>query len=94
MANAASFTPWLGFLPGALTTIPGFAISADGSVVVGDSTGTGNSQTYRWTAQTGMVNLGGPGGIGNYSIPLAISADGSHDQAGIGCYSKQPPDGV
>ena len=52
--------------------------SADGSVVVGASiwSGDGRNRAFRWTAATGMVNLGTlPGGI--RSVARAVSADGS-----------------
>ena len=52
-------------------------ISADGSVVVGDSTGASGQQAFRWTASGGMVGLGvSPGGT--FSAERAgVSADGS-----------------
>jgi probable HAF family extracellular repeat protein len=51
------------------------AISADGSVVVGQaSIANGNNHAFRWTS-AGMVDLGSLGG--NYSYSRAVSADGS-----------------
>jgi probable HAF family extracellular repeat protein len=50
------------------------AISADGTVIVGQNC---PGQAFRWTAATGMVSLGNlPGGSG-YSEAFATSADGS-----------------
>ena len=51
------------------------AISADGSVVVGNAEiAGGNNRAFRWTS-AGMVDLGTFGG--NYSTANAVSADGS-----------------
>jgi probable HAF family extracellular repeat protein len=51
------------------------AVSADGSVVVGQAEiAGGQSRAFRWTS-AGMVNLGTFGG--NYSYANAVSADGS-----------------
>jgi probable HAF family extracellular repeat protein len=57
------------------------AVNADGSVVVG-MTGLPNSLTghaLRWTAATGMVDIGipPPGQSWNYSAAYGVSADGS-----------------
>jgi probable HAF family extracellular repeat protein len=52
-------------------------VSADGSVVVGDSDAEdGNRYAYRWTQAGGMVSLGALAGGGN-SFSYGISADGS-----------------
>ncbi len=76
-------TVGLGTLPG---TFPGryrssaADVSADGSVVVGESlTGIGNTRAFRWTSGGGMVDLGVlPGGsISTSSRAYAVSADGS-----------------
>ncbi|MGD8454473.1 MAG: PEP-CTERM sorting domain-containing protein [Phycisphaerae bacterium] len=73
----------LGLLPGGNTTDGSFAdnISADGSVIVGASssasTAAGYYETFRWTADDGMVGLGDlPGGI-FHSQASDVSADGS-----------------
>jgi probable HAF family extracellular repeat protein len=61
----------LGYLPGE-TASQGTAVSADGSVVIGH----GQSGTsFRWTAATGMVNLGLLNGLSVDAT--AIDADGS-----------------
>ena len=67
----------LGFLPG-YTGSQAFAVSADGSVAVGDSYGTGSNETraFRWTASGGMVSLGFiPGGT--VTTAGGVSGDGS-----------------
>ncbi len=52
-----------------------FAVSADGSVIVGQSDNSSNQgRAFRWTTG-GMTNLGTLGG--NYSFARAVSADGS-----------------
>jgi autotransporter-associated beta strand protein/probable HAF family extracellular repeat protein len=69
----------LGSLPGTDLT-QAYAVSADGSVVVGSYRVTINNNTtiqpFRWTAATGIVGLGPPPG---YSLgpPDYLSADGS-----------------
>ncbi len=55
-----------------------YGANVDGSVVVGASVwgGDGRNRAFRWTAATGMVNLGTlPGGI--RSVARACSADGN-----------------
>ncbi len=53
------------------------AVSRDGSVVVGTSTdAAGKSRAFRWTRQTGMVDLGNaPAGVLG-SVAAAVSGDG------------------
>jgi probable HAF family extracellular repeat protein len=64
----------LGFLPGC-TNSSAAAVSADGSVVVGASSGPSGNRAFRWTS-AGMVNLGTlPGGT--YSGAGGVSDDGS-----------------
>ncbi len=56
------------------------AISADGSVVVGQATNPGISQpdqAFRWTAGTGIVSLGDLPNIDSNSIAFDVSGDGS-----------------
>ena len=63
---------------GALFQSIAWSVSADGSVVVGQSlNGQSFNEAFRWTESTGMVGLGDlPGGIFS-SRALIVSADGS-----------------
>jgi probable HAF family extracellular repeat protein len=68
----------LGHLPG--STFSGvWAISDDGSTVVGAAGFSGRLEAFRWTRATGMVGLGilPGGGGGNGSGAYGVSADGS-----------------
>jgi hypothetical protein len=65
-----------------------YAVSADGSVVVGDSDSTGGDVSYRWTASGGMVSLGIPSGGFSYMVSNGVSADGSVIVGGV----VGPPD--
>lgn len=60
------------------TTSEAFAMSGDGSVVVGYTTTTGEpfQQAFRWTANTGMVGLGYLGSSVHYSTAWDVSTDG------------------
>jgi probable HAF family extracellular repeat protein len=65
----------LGVLPGDSSSVAD-GVSADGSVIVGSSSGT-YTQAFRWTQQTGMIGLGTlPNGSRN-SRACGVSADGS-----------------
>ena len=67
----------LGKLPGDAESAA-TAVSRDGSVVVGSSMdNAGNSRAFRWTQQTGMVDLGNSldGILG--SIATSVSGDGN-----------------
>jgi len=64
----------LGHLPGSSGSYAR-AVSADGSVVVGDAGWTG--EAFRWTATDGMVGLGFLTPAGTYSTASDVSADGS-----------------
>jgi probable HAF family extracellular repeat protein len=48
----------LGFLPGGSSS-EAFAVSANGSVVVGESSSIPGRQAFGWSQETGMVGLGG-----------------------------------
>ncbi len=75
-AGAASFTP-LGDLSGGTGESYPHAISADGSVIVGDSAVASGMEAFRWTESGGMVGLGYiPGGL-SYSTARGVSGDGS-----------------
>ncbi len=67
----------LGFLSGGNES-EAYAVSADGSVIVGYGTNVdGNKEAFRWTQADGMVGLGDlPDGFFS-SIAYGISADGS-----------------
>jgi probable HAF family extracellular repeat protein len=65
----------LGTLAGGNTSFA-YAISADGSVVVGESTSDGfGTAPFRWTQQIGMVSLL-PSQTNNYGSAFAVSAGG------------------
>ena len=67
----------LGYLSGDYRSVAN-GTDADGSVVVGYSTGSGPTQAFVWTAATGMVGLGFlPGATDHFSSANAVSADGS-----------------
>ncbi|MCI0630443.1 MAG: hypothetical protein L0Y44_07295 [Phycisphaerales bacterium] len=77
--SRATFTP-LGFLdPDNFGPVIAYGISADGSIVVGESNSPTGFQAFRWTAKDGIVGLGAfpnPGGF-QCSSARACSADGS-----------------
>jgi len=81
-AHAAAYSfQWLGKLSGDNTSYA-YAISDDGSTVVGASYTDPNSPTaviraFRWTAATGMVAIGDLPGGNQQSEALGVSADGS-----------------
>jgi len=56
----------------------GRAISADGSVIVGIDQGGAFDRPFKWTAQGGMVDLGGFGGGTGAGRALAVSSDGTY----------------
>jgi probable HAF family extracellular repeat protein len=73
---AASLTP-LGDLPGGSFSAEPYAVSADGSVVVGIGNSASGAEAFRWTSGTGMQGLGDlPGGT-FYSVAYGVSGDGS-----------------
>lgn len=72
--TAASGLLDLGMLPGHYSSAGQF-ISADGSVVAGESNSFAGTIGFRWTAGTGMVALGTLGGANSYV--RAMSSDGS-----------------
>ena len=71
-AQAASFSG-LGWLSNTSYSNAN-AISADGSVVVGNSGDTNGIKLFRWTKETGMVGLGSNN---QYGSATGVSADGS-----------------
>src|SRR5258706_9844853 len=70
----------LGFLdPNGFGPVLAYGISADGSVVVGQSNSPTGLQAFRWDASNGIVGLGAfsnPGGL-QASGARACSADGN-----------------
>jgi probable HAF family extracellular repeat protein len=75
-AQAARFLG-LGSLPGGSFNSHAYDVSANGSVVVGDSYLGSNFEAFRWTSDTGMVGLGDfPGGTSD-SQAFGVSDDGS-----------------
>jgi probable HAF family extracellular repeat protein len=68
----------LGDLPGGIFWSSAINVSADGSVVVGQSSGAYGYEAFRWTQGTGMIGLGFLP-VGGFSVSAAtgVSADGS-----------------
>jgi probable HAF family extracellular repeat protein len=67
----------LGTLPGGSFSF-GYAVSADGQVVVGDSdTFSGEDVAYRWTMAAGMQPLGTLPVAFDYMVSNAVNSDGS-----------------
>jgi len=75
--TAATGMVGLGDLPGGVVQSIANNVSADGSVVVGESTSSAGKEAFRWTAATGMVGLGDLPGGSFESTGLSVSADGS-----------------
>lgn len=88
--NAPLFTPkeafrWtpeegmvgLGDLPGGIFNSDARGVSADGTVIVGESNSATGSEAFRWTPEEGMVGLGSLPGGGFNTSATATSADGS-----------------
>lgn len=90
---AAVFTP-LGDLLGGDFYSTALGVSADGSVIVGQSKSGSGPEAFRWTSGTGIVGLGDlPGG--NYDgLSRNVSADGSvivgqSSQNSLGAYGYE-----
>ena len=71
-----SFTS-LGALPDRRLETYANAVSADGRIVVGYRDAAGAIEAFRWTANDGVVGLGGLRGGSGLSRAFGISADGS-----------------
>ena len=67
----------LGSLPGGSDFTRAWDISADGSVVVGESSGASGVEAFRWTEAGGMMGLGDLPGLMFRSMAFGVSADGS-----------------
>jgi probable HAF family extracellular repeat protein len=74
--TAAGGMTELGDLPGGGTFGEAFAVSADGSVVVGFSTSDSGLEAFRWTQAGGMVGLG--------SLPASAFTSGAEDVSADG----------
>jgi probable HAF family extracellular repeat protein len=66
----------LGTLPGGSSS-DAFAVTPDGSVIVGLSHSANGQEAFRWTAEGGMIGLGDLPGGEFYSWAHGVSADGS-----------------
>jgi len=75
-ADLPSFTG-VGDLPGGASDSVAFAISGDGSVVVGESDSSSGIQAFRWTAGGGITGLGFVSLVDPESSANAISSNGS-----------------
>jgi len=77
--SAAGGMQALGYLPGTNGQYGGAtAVSGDGKVVVGTSTGDNGAHPLRWTATTGMLDLGDlDSRWGNQDSAFAVNYDGS-----------------
>jgi probable HAF family extracellular repeat protein len=67
----------LGDLAGGVFSSEAYGVSADGSVVVGQSASASGAEAFRWTEGGGMVGLGDLAGGVFSSSALGVSADGS-----------------
>lgn len=65
---------WLGVFPGGETS-EAWGVSADGETVVGAARVGNQTRAFRWTASTGLMDLGSFGG--NLHVAQGVSADGS-----------------
>jgi probable HAF family extracellular repeat protein len=75
-AGALSFTP-LGDLPLGDFNSTAYAISNDGTTVVGTGNSAVDSEAFRWTLDTGMLPLADLPGGGGESTAYGVSSDGS-----------------
>ena len=66
----------LGDLPGGVFESFGFAVSADGSTIVGRGSSNSGTEAFRWTS-AGMVGLGDLQGGTFHSQAKGVSGDGS-----------------
>lgn len=75
-APAADFT-WLGDLPGGVFESRAYAVSADGTVIVGASASADGNEAFRWEdgVMTGLGDLTGASPL--RSVAYGVSADGS-----------------
>ena len=90
----------LGALPGDVGSRAN-GVSADGSVVVGQSgLGPGHGEAFCWTQDTGLVGLGVLPGGHRHSFANGVSADGSvivgasHGESGLEAFVWDPTHGM
>ena len=76
LAGTGASFQGLGDLPGASFDSVAYAVSADGSTVVGRSISTPGFEAFRWTQAGGMVGLGDLPGASFNSEALGVSARG------------------
>lgn len=100
VTSAASFTP-LGDLPGGDVHSSAQGVSADGSVIVGESSSSpGLREAFRWSRETGMVGLGELAGGPFYSTAYGVSGDGrvvvgaSAIEGGVEAFAHTPEGGM
>ena len=80
ISEAGVFTG-LGFLPGGDSSSGAWDISANGTTVIGRGQISGSSRMFRWTAESGMIDLGqgtarGVSDDGSVIVGIGISALG------------------
>jgi probable HAF family extracellular repeat protein len=75
-AQAPRFTG-VGDLPGGGVGSAALDVSADGSVVVGESESTSGTEAFRWTLAGGITGLGFLSGGDPYSTATAVSENGN-----------------
>jgi probable HAF family extracellular repeat protein len=66
----------LGDLPGGASSSTPYAISSDGTTVVGESQSTGGTEAFRWRASSGMMGLGDLPGDQFISYALGTNTNG------------------
>jgi probable HAF family extracellular repeat protein len=78
IATDSAFADFIGLgdLPGGQFNSVAVSVSADGHVVVGQSSSTSGFEAFRWTELDGMLSLG-VGGFPNATAATAASADGA-----------------
>lgn len=66
----------LGHLPGGSSYSSAYAVSGDGSTIVGRSSSANGYEAFRWTAAGGMIGLGIASGSTS-SVGTSVSSDGA-----------------
>ncbi len=98
--DAAGGAVLLGDLPGGATFSTAYAISADGTTIVGRGRSATGEEAFRWTTAEGMIGMGDlPGGFTS-STAYDVSADGqsivgaSYSGAGLEAFIWTPSTGM